>query len=223
MPASPQFRFVYSPADEALRGLSTPSLDCSRVQKAFASHCVPFHYGGPPGDVHTTAHAGCPLRFIPAASCSPNRHRPAKRKRPRIAGQKQAQHVTGQGRARLTSRIRQKRERSSVHSLAGAVLHPRRKDASQNGMKLRIARRSQGDQVMSAHKRPITPVSDIDQIQMPSNPYRPNGIHSLLRSIPLRSLPENVQGAAHYRMLLSAPFQQHPVHPLKAKPPCNVR
>ena len=60
---------------------------------------------------------------------------------------------------------------------------------------------------MSAHKRPINPVSDI--ISNPSglfvgDPYRANGIHSMLRSIPLRSPPENVHGAAHYRVLLSA-------------------
>ena len=49
---------------------------------------------------------------------------------------------------------------------------------------------------MSAQKRPINPVSEIYSITVASLLVKPHGIHSMLRSVPLRVHTENVHTAA---------------------------
>lgn len=140
---------------KTLRGLSTPSLVATEFERH--SHHPAFHStaGSPPGDVHTAAHTGYPLRSIPAASCSPNLHRPAKcDETTPCRTEASATRRHDKSRARLLPRSR---------LLLAPYYARRQKDASQNGMKPRIARRS--SQVLCARKRPITPVSEYERLK----------------------------------------------------------
>ena len=110
-----------------------PWLQQSR--KAFTSHRVPFHYGCH-GDAHTAAPRLSALRFIPAPSCSSNLRRPAKcdETTPCRTEASATRHWSRAAPGRIT--------RSRL--LLAPYFARSQKDASQNGVRLRIVRRGQG-------------------------------------------------------------------------------
>jgi hypothetical protein len=134
--------------NKTLRGLSTPSLDRDRVQKAFTSHRVPFHFGCP-GDAHTAAHLRDAIRSIPAPSCSPNLRRPAK-------CDETTPCRTEAGATRHWSRLAPGRITRSRLLLAPYFAR-RQKDASQNGIRLRIVCRCQGVRFCATRSAQLTP------------------------------------------------------------------
>ena len=103
--------------------------------KAFTSHRVPFHYGCH-GDAHTAAPRLSALHSIPAPSCSLNLRRPAKC------------DETTPCRTEASATRHRSRAAPGRNTRSRLLLAPyfarRQKDASQNGVRLRIVRRGKG-------------------------------------------------------------------------------